>query len=59
MTKYSEKDIQKAIRYLKTKQPKKATREQAIKLLDKMQGFAESFVVTVDKLKKKTKQETN
>lgn len=35
-TEFSEEDIQSTIKYLKTKNPDKATREDAIKLLQKM-----------------------
>jgi hypothetical protein len=45
---HSEEDIQKAIKYMKTNRPElEATREQAIKLLDTMENFAEVFAKTV------------
>ncbi len=50
---YTEEDIQKAIWYLKTNHPEiPATREEAIKTLNGMQSFSETFVEIVDKLKK-------
>lgn len=57
---YTEEDIQKAIWYLKTNHPEvPATREEAIKLLEGGQVFAEAFVAVVEKLKKsKSKKNT-
>lgn len=37
---FSEEDIQRTIRYLKTKDPKTATRENAIKMLEGMKVTA-------------------
>lgn len=51
---YTEEDIQKAINFLKTNHPEKpATREEAIKVLDGMQTFAETFVEVGNKKKAK------
>ena len=52
--KHAEKDIKKAINFIKTNHPGvKATREEAIKTLDSMSSFAKSFVGTMIKGKKK------
>ena len=54
---YTKEDIEKAINFLKTNHPEKpATEEEAIKILDGMQTFAESFV---DVAKKKSKKTSN
>ena len=50
---YNEEDIQKAINFLKTNHPEiPPTREEAIKVLEGMQSFSESFVGTIKKLGK-------
>ena len=52
---YTQEDIEKAINFLKTNHPEiPPTREEAIKVLNGMQSFSESFVKTVGNLKKKT-----
>lgn len=58
---YTEEDIQKAINFLKTNHPEKpATREEAIKVLEGMQSFAEVFVdVTKKQAKKPRKPKSN
>ena len=48
-SKYTEKEIKRAIGELKKKHPEKANREQAIKLLDTMRGFANIVVAKVEK----------
>lgn len=54
---FSKEEIKKTIEYLKTNRPDlPATKEQAIKILDKMQEVSESFVETVEKVAKKVKQ---
>lgn len=59
-TQYSEEDIQKAIRYIKTNCPDiEATREQAIKLLDTMQELAEVFVEEGEKIIKQQIKKKN
>lgn len=53
---HSEEDIQKAIQFIKTNHPElKATREEAIRLLDNMENFAEVFAQSVEKERKKNK----
>ena len=50
---YSEEDVQKAIWFLKTNHPEvSATREESIKVLSGMQSFSETFVETINKIKK-------
>lgn len=52
--KHSEEDIQKTIEYLRTNHPElPATREQAIKILNKMQDASESIVQVMEKMAKK------
>lgn len=51
--KYSEKDIQKALYYLKTHHPERATREAAIKLLSGMKVAAKDIAKALDNLSKK------
>ncbi len=52
--KHSEEDIQKTIEYLKTNHPElPADREQAIKILNKMQDASESIVQVMEKTAKK------
>ena len=50
----TEEDIQKAIRYLKTKDPAKANREDAIKLLQSMQLTA--HMIAHDQVEKERKK---
>lgn len=51
---YSEEDIQKAIQFIKTNHPElEATREEAIRLLDNMENFAEVFAKMAEKERKK------
>ena len=50
---HSEEDINKTINFLKASHPEvPATREEALKVLNGMQTFAESFVSTLKKQKK-------
>lgn len=50
---YTKEDIEEAIDFLKTNHPERpATREEAIKVLEGMQSFAESFVGVAKKKKK-------
>lgn len=52
--KHNEEDIQKTIEYLRTNHPElPATREQAIKILNKMQDASESIVQVMEKMAKK------
>ncbi len=50
---HTEEDIEKALNYLKLNHPELANREEAIKLLDGMQDFAEDFVASLNKDKQK------
>lgn len=49
---YSEEEIQKALEKIREKHPEKATREQAINLLETAEEFSTMFL---DKLTKKGK----
>lgn len=51
-TKYTEKEIEWAINELKKKHPERATREQAISLLDTLKELPK---IVVDKIKKDKK----
>lgn len=51
--KYGEEDIQKALHYLKTHHPERATREAAIKLLSGMKVAAKDIAKALDNLSKK------
>ena len=51
-TKYTEKEIEWAINELKKKHPKRATREQAISLLDTLKNLPKIVVEKIDKDKK-------
>lgn len=55
---YTEEEIEWAINELKKKHPERANREQAIKLLDTMQGLTEIVVKKVEKDKKTGKLKT-
>lgn len=48
-SKYTDKEIKWAIGELKKKHPEKANKDQAIKLLDTMRGFANIVVGKVEK----------
>lgn len=52
-TKYSEEYIQKALNYLKTRHPERATREGAIKLLSGMKVAAKDIARALENLSKK------
>jgi hypothetical protein len=54
-TKYTESEINWALEKLKEKHPEKATKEQAIKLLDTMGEFTNIVVDKIDKDKKSGK----
>lgn len=54
-TKYTEKEIEWAINELKKKHPEKATREQAISLLDTLKGLPKFVVEKINKDKKSGK----
>lgn len=49
---HSEKDIEKALNYLRLNHPELANREEAIKLLEGMQDFAQDFVASLNKEEK-------
>ena len=49
---HSEEDIEKALNYLRLNHPELANREEAIKLLEGMQDFAEDFVASLHKEEK-------
>lgn len=51
-TKYTEKEIEWAINELKKKHPERATREQAISLLDTLKGLPKIVVEKIEKDKK-------
>lgn len=53
--KYTEDEINWAINELKKKHPDRATREQAIKLLDTMKNFTGSVVENIEQDKKSGK----
>ncbi|MBI3341714.1 hypothetical protein HY024_01185 [Candidatus Curtissbacteria bacterium] len=46
---HSEEEIEKALNYLRLNHPDLANRDEAIKLLDGMQDFAEDFVASLSK----------
>jgi len=48
---YNEDYIQKALNYLALNHPERATRKEAMKVLDGMKSFAKSFVQTLTKKK--------
>ncbi|MBI2590994.1 MAG: hypothetical protein HYW33_03960 [Candidatus Blackburnbacteria bacterium] len=54
-TKYTEKEIEWAINELKKKHPERATREQAISLLDTLKGLPKIVVEKIEKDKKSGK----
>lgn len=54
-SRYTEKEIKWAIEELKKKHPEKATREQAIKLLDTLRGLTNIVVGKIEKDKKSGK----
>lgn len=54
-TKYTEKEIEWAINELKKKHPERATREQAISLLDTLKGLPKFVVEKINKDKKSGK----
>ncbi len=57
---YSEEDIEKAIYFIKTNRSDlKPTREEAIKLLDTMENFAEVFAEIGEKQIKKNRKKKN
>lgn len=58
-TKYTEKEINRAIEELKKKHPERANREQAIKLLDTMQSLTGIVVKKIAKDKKSGKLRSN
>lgn len=49
---HSEEDIEKALNFLRLNHPELANREEAVKLLDGMQDFAEDFVASLHKEEK-------
>lgn len=55
MSKYTEKEIEWAIEELKKKHPERATREQAISLLDTLKGLPRFVVEKITKDKKSGK----
>lgn len=60
-TKYTEKEIEWAINELKKKHPERATREQAISLLDTLKGLPKFVVEKIknDKKSGKLKSSSN
>lgn len=54
-TKYTEKEIEWAINELKKKHPEKATREQAISLLDALKELPKLVIEKISKDKKSAK----
>lgn len=54
-TKYTEKEIEWAMNELKKKHPERATREQAISLLDTLKGLPKIVVEKLEKDKKSGK----